>query len=130
MLRHLMTSWHLNIWKVKIWLSQERKGEGEIKNIFRLTRETSKNAADTAFKNFTKSTGKHLCQSPNFIKKETLAQVFSCEFCKILLLTTKIHWIENRYFKYFPCHGNYIIHFSKRFLLQKLIAIKSLLNRH
>ena len=25
MLRHLMTSWHLNIWKVKIWLSQERK---------------------------------------------------------------------------------------------------------
>ena len=25
MLKHLMTSWHLNIWKVKIWLSQERK---------------------------------------------------------------------------------------------------------
>ena len=25
MLRHLMTSWHFNIWKVKIWLSQERK---------------------------------------------------------------------------------------------------------
>ena len=25
MLRHLMASWHLNIWKVKIWLSQERK---------------------------------------------------------------------------------------------------------
>ena len=25
MLRHLMTSWHLNIWKIKIWLSQERK---------------------------------------------------------------------------------------------------------
>ena len=24
-LRHLMTSWQLNIWKVKIWLSQERK---------------------------------------------------------------------------------------------------------
>ena len=41
-------------------------------------------------KNFTKFTGKHLCQSlffnkaaGNFIKKETLAQVFSCEFCKI-----------------------------------------------
>ena len=38
-------------------------------------------------------TGKHLCQSLffitlqaeacNFIKKETLAQVFSCEFCEI-----------------------------------------------
>ena len=24
-LRHLMMSWHLNIWEVKIWLSQERK---------------------------------------------------------------------------------------------------------
>ena len=23
--RHLMTSWHLNIWKIKIWLSQEWK---------------------------------------------------------------------------------------------------------
>ena len=29
-------------------------------------------------RNFTEFTGKHL-----FIKKETLAQVFSCEFCKI-----------------------------------------------
>ena len=44
-------------------------------------------------RNFTKFTGKHLCQSLffnkvagqacNFIKKETLAQVFSCEFCGI-----------------------------------------------
>ena len=41
---------------------------------------------------FAKFTGKHLCQSlffnkvagqANFIKKETLAQVFSCEFCEI-----------------------------------------------
>ena len=30
-----------------------------------------------------KFTGKHLCQACNFIKKETLAQVFSCEFCEI-----------------------------------------------
>ena len=43
------------------------------------------------FRNFIKFTGKHLCQSLffnklkklNFIKKETLAQVFSCEFCWI-----------------------------------------------
>ena len=35
-----------------------------------------------ALKHFTKFTGKHLCQSL-FIKKETLAQVFSCEFCEI-----------------------------------------------
>ena len=36
-------------------------------------------------RNFTKFTGKHLCQSQacNFVKKETLAQVFSCEFCEI-----------------------------------------------
>ena len=42
--------------------------------------------------NFIKFTGKHLCQSLcnftkkeacNFIKIETLAQVFSCKFCEI-----------------------------------------------
>ena len=44
-------------------------------------------------RNFAKFTGKHLCQSLffnevaggacNFIKKEILAPVFSCEFCEI-----------------------------------------------
>ena len=39
-------------------------------------------------RNFAKFTGKHLCQSLsgvacNFIKKETLAQMFFCEFCEI-----------------------------------------------
>ena len=39
-------------------------------------------------RNFAKFTGKHLYQSLqpkacNFIKKETLAQMFSCEFCEI-----------------------------------------------
>ena len=43
-------------------------------------------------RNFAKFAGKHLCQSLfltkllaacNFITKETLAQVFSCEFCEI-----------------------------------------------
>ena len=35
--------------------------------------------------NFAKFTGKHLFrpQACNFIKKETVAQVFSCEFCEI-----------------------------------------------
>ena len=33
-------------------------------------------------RNFAKFTGKHLCQGL-FFKKETLAQVFSSEFCKI-----------------------------------------------
>ena len=44
-------------------------------------------------RNFAKFTGKHMCQSlfynkvadlrPATIKKDTLAQVFFCEFCKI-----------------------------------------------
>ena len=37
-------------------------------------------------RNYTKITGKHLRQSPfliNFIKKETFAQAFSCEFFEI-----------------------------------------------
>ena len=36
-------------------------------------------------RNFAKSTGKYLCQSLflNFIKKETLTQVFFCDFCEI-----------------------------------------------
>ena len=34
-------------------------------------------------RNFAKFTGKDLCQSLFFNKKETLAQVFSCEFCDI-----------------------------------------------
>ena len=41
-------------------------------------------------RNFTKFTGKHLCRTLffkpkacNFIKKETPAQMFSCEFCEI-----------------------------------------------
>ena len=42
-------------------------------------------------KNFTKFTGKQAC---NFIKEETLPQVFSCEFCKISKSTyfTKHLW--------------------------------------
>ena len=46
------------------------------------------------FRNFTKSTGKHLCQSllvnkvaglklQSLIKKETMTLVISCEFCEI-----------------------------------------------
>ena len=33
-------------------------------------------------KNFTKFTGKHLCQN-TFYLKETLAEVFSCSFCEL-----------------------------------------------
>ena len=41
-------------------------------------------------RNFAKFTGKHLCQSlflnknaENFIKKETLAKAFPCEYCEV-----------------------------------------------
>ena len=36
-----------------------------------------------ALRNFAKFTGKHLCQSLFFNKKENLAQAFACEFCGI-----------------------------------------------
>ena len=47
---------------------------------------------ESVFKNFTKFTAKHLCQGlffnkvsdrPATLLKETLAQVFTCEFCDI-----------------------------------------------
>ena len=48
---------------------------------------------NSVLRNFPKYTVKHLYKSlffnkaagpsPNFIKKETLAQVFSCEFCEV-----------------------------------------------
>ena len=58
-------------------------------------------------RNFTKFTGKHLRQDPfvnkvtsasasNFIKKETLAQVFSREFCEIskdTFFTEHLQWL-------------------------------------
>ena len=37
----------------------------------------------SVLKNFAKFTRKYLCQACNFIKKETLAQVFSSELCTI-----------------------------------------------
>ena len=54
--------------------------------------------------NFAEFTGKHLCQNfflnkvagaSNFIKKEALAQVLSCEFCEICKNTfyTEHHWV-------------------------------------
>ena len=60
--------------------------------------------------NLAKFTGKHLCQSLFFnkvavqacksIKKETLAQVFSCEFCQIF---------KNRLFTETPLDNSFCI---------------------
>ena len=47
-------------------------------------------------RNFAKFTGKHLCQSLNSIKKETLAQLFSCEVCEIsknAFSTEHLRWL-------------------------------------
>ena len=41
-------------------------------------------------KNFAKFTGKHRAQTCNYIKKETLAQVRSCEFCEFFKITYSI----------------------------------------
>ena len=41
MLRHLMTSWHANIWKVKTWLFQRTKRTLENKKYFSLFLECS-----------------------------------------------------------------------------------------
>ena len=45
-------------------------------------------------KNFTNFTGKRLCQSLFFIKKEALAQVFSGEFCEIFKDTFFIEHLQ------------------------------------
>ena len=66
-------------------------------------------------RNFTKLTGKHLCQSllfnkvaglrpKAFIKKETLAQVFSCQFCDIsknTFFTEHLWATASRYVEWF-----------------------------
>ena len=49
-----MTSWHLDIWKVKIWLSQDRKdllkwNKAHFYLVFRHKKQTSKNLEDQTF---------------------------------------------------------------------------------
>ena len=53
-------------------------------------------------RNFAKFIGKHLCQGLFFNKKDTLAQVFSCEFCEISKNTffTEHIWVTASEFIY------------------------------
>ena len=62
----------------------------------------------SVLRNFTKFTGKHLCQSLfifspktcNYIKKETLAQVFTFEICEIsknTFITEHLWWLLLKY---------------------------------
>ena len=71
------------------------------------------------FRNFAKFSGKHLCQTLffnnvaglgsgacNFIKKEALAQVFSCEFCEIsknTFFTEHLWWLRLFYITFLIC---------------------------
>ena len=73
-------------------------------------------------RNFAKFTGKHLCQSLqaeacNFIKKETLAQVFSFEFCEFSKNTfftiTSENW--NSHTMYYWIEG--IVSKSKQYII-------------
>ena len=74
-------------------------------------------------KNFTNFTGKHLCQSFFFnkvvalrpvtlLKKETLVQVFSCEFCEVSRNTFFTN-TSGRLFLYY-IWWNMLIKFSKQ----------------
>ena len=81
-------------------------------------------------RNFTKLTGKHLCNSllfnkvagPRLIKKETLVQVFSCKFCEISNNTffTEHLWAT-------PSVGNSVVitHFLKHFQTQSKDLFKA-----
>ena len=48
-------------------------------------------SCEGVLKNVVKFTGKHLCQN-NFIKKEALTQVFSCEFCEIFKTSLQLYF--------------------------------------
>ena len=78
-------------------------------------------------RNFAKFTGKHLCQSL-FFKKETLAQVLSCEFCEIFkstFFTEHLWWLllENLSNK---CHGhlNFFFFIS---IHNKFVCVKNII---
>ena len=83
-------------------------------------------------RNLTKFTGKHLCQSlffnkvagRNFIKKEALVQVFSCEFCEISKNTFSYRtppvaasgFTRKQIISYFPSILWIIIHVTTKYI--------------
>ena len=59
---------------------------------------------ENVLKNFPKFTGKFLCKWPqacNFIRKEALPQVFSCEFCKIFKNFYRTAFVTASIYSYF-----------------------------
>ena len=77
-------------------------------------------------RNFAKFTGKHLCQSlflkklqalRALFKKETLAQVFSCEFFEFSFLTEHLWWLLLFWTVKWPgdCHFFFFLNFYRKF---------------
>ena len=77
------------------------------------------------FRNFTKFTVKHPCQSLFFIKEETLAHVFSCEFCEISKNTyfTEHPWATASKFFTDCCYTLYVRLFKILYLSSTLTNI-------
>ena len=64
-------------------------------------------------KNSAKFTGKHLCQQPaTLLKKKTLAQGFSYEFCEIFKDSFFIEHLRATASKYVKCSMNAFFHIS------------------
>ena len=64
----------------------------------------------SVLRNFAKFTGKHLCQSFLFIKKETMEQLFSCEFCEISKRKDTLWNFSFRAFHEIQFQGYYMKH--------------------
>ena len=86
--------YYIRIWQIHFWCNRFLKNYLSTK-LFDIVRSSRPEVfcKKSNLRNFTKFTGKHLCQrlffnkvaglACNFIKKESLAQVFSYEFCEI-----------------------------------------------
>ena len=73
------------------------------------------------YRYFTKFIGKHLLKTCNFIKKEALAQVFSCKFCEISknIIFTEHLWTTASYSEQFKSNSNRSEKLSKIKIIEK-----------
>ena len=77
--------YYIRIWQIHFWCNRFLKNYLSTK-LFDIVRSSRPEVfcKKSNLRNFTKFTGKYLCQRLFFnIKKESVAQVFSCEFCEI-----------------------------------------------
>ena len=109
MLGHLMTSWHLNIWKVKISLSEERKELSKwSKKLFlvsqllfvRLTKQTSKNLMDATFTVWVGSNSDELTYCRSVLFEVFLSLCLDLAFLTWLIIVDWYMKILGRIFSY------------------------------